>query len=158
MDIVEADLSRVEHQRAVIAMTNAYACDRMGGATPLPQDVLDRLVPALRAHPTTIIFLAFDGAAPVGIATCFKAFSTFAAKPLLNIHDLAVIPSHQGRGISRALLDAVERKARALGCAKVTLEVFEGNDRARSVYAAAGFLHGAPGEAAGGPLFLSKPL
>jgi len=156
--IVEADLSRPDHQRAIVEMTDAYARDRMGGAAPLPQEVRDRLVPALRAHPTTLIFLAFEGPEPVGIATCFKGFSTFAAKPLINIHDLAVSPEHRGRGISRALLDAVERKARTLGCAKLTLEVLEGNARARRVYLAAGFAHGTEGEPAGGPLFFSKTL
>jgi len=83
--------------------------------------------------------LAYDKNEVAGIATCFLGFSTFAAKTLINIHDLAVAPNHRGHGVPRALLDAVEAKARDIGCVKVTLEVQENNERALRVYSAAGF-------------------
>jgi ribosomal protein S18 acetylase RimI-like enzyme len=156
--IIEADLSNAQHQRAVEAMTAAYARDAMGNGQPLPPDVLARLVPGLRAHPTTIIFLAYTNDDVVGIATCFLGFSTFAARPLINIHDLAVLAEHRGQGIGRSLLEAVERAARERGCAKVTLEVQENNTRARRVYEAVGFAHAAYGEAMGGCLFYAKSL
>jgi ribosomal protein S18 acetylase RimI-like enzyme len=95
----------------------------------------------------------------VGVAVCFVGFSTFKARPLLNIHDLAVIPTHRGRGVGRKLLDAVERKARERGCCSVTLEVLEKNVGARRLYAAAGFGQPTYNEGqGGGALFLSKPL
>ncbi|MBX3354253.1 MAG: GNAT family N-acetyltransferase [Phycisphaeraceae bacterium] len=156
--VIEADLDRPEHCAAVTEMLAAYALEPMGNSGPLPDGVLERLIPGLRALPTSVVFLAFDGARPVGFATCFIGFSTFAGKPLINIHDLAVIPSHRGRGLSRALLDAVIAKARSLDCARVTLEVLEGNTRARAVYHAAGFTHGKSGDPAGGPLFYTKHL
>ena len=53
---------------------------------------------------------------------------------------------------------AEERKARAMGCCKVTLEVQENNRRARQVYEAAGFFQAHYQRAAGGSLFYSKPL
>ena len=158
MEIVEADLAYAPHQQAVLALTDAYARDEMGNGAPLAPEVLARLVPALRAHPTTVIFLAYAGGEPVGIATCFLGFSTFAARPLLNVHDLAVVPPHRGRGTARQLLAAAEAKARALGCCKLTLEVQENNHRARSLYARAGFAQNVYQEAAGGALFYVKPL
>ena len=85
-------------------------------------------------------------------------FSTFKARPLVNVHDLAVLPEHRGRGVGRALLAAVERKARALGCARVTLEVQENNGRARRVYERAGFAQAVYGDTTGGSLFYTKPL
>ncbi len=130
----------------------------MGNGAPLAADVLARLVPSLRAHPTTVIFLAYANAEPVGIATCFLGLSTFAARPLLNVHDLAVLPTHRGRGIARQLLAAAEAKARALGCCKLTLEVQENNYGARGLYARAGFAQNVYQEAAGGALFYAKPL
>ena len=69
-------------------MVDAYSRDAMGDGKPLDQDVRAQLIPGLRRHPTTLIFLAFDGDQPVGAAVCFIGFSTFAAKPLINIHDL----------------------------------------------------------------------
>lgn len=156
--VVEAQLDRPDHQRAVVTLTAAYAEDAMGNGGPLPDEVLDRLVPALRSHPTTLVMLAYVGDLPVGIATCFVGFSTFAARPLVNIHDLAVLPAYRGRGIGQALLLAVERAARERGCVKVTLEVQENNHRARQVYSAAGFAQAVYGLHTGGSLFYSKAL
>jgi GNAT superfamily N-acetyltransferase len=158
MEIVEVDLARTPHQQAVLALTDAYARDAMGNGAPLAPDVLARLVPSLRAHPTTVIFLAYADGEAVGIATCFLGFSTFAARPLLNVHDLAVLPAHRGRGIARHLLAAAEAKARALGCCKLTLEVQENNHGARRLYARVGFAQNMYQEAAGGALFYAKPL
>lgn len=39
-----------------------------------------------------------------------------------RIYDLAVRPGHQGRGLGRALLDAVEEAARAAGAERIVLE------------------------------------
>ena len=156
--VVEADLGDAGHQRDVVAMTAAYARDAMGGNSPLPDDVLRNLIRGLKTMPTTVIFLAYAGGKPVGIATCFMGFSTFAARPLLNIHDLAVVPEYRRRGISRRLLDAVEGKARTLDCCKLTLEVVDQNDRARKVYTAAGFMPAVGGKTKGKVLFYSKSL
>jgi GNAT superfamily N-acetyltransferase len=157
-EIVEADLSRVEHGRAVADLLDAYSRDPMGDGRPLDAEVLRELIPGLRRHPTTLVFIAYADGAPVGVAVCFRGFSTFAARPLINIHDLAVLPAQRGRGIGKLLLEAVERKGRETGCCKLTLEVLERNHRARRVYAAAGF--GAPvyQETDGASLFLSKTL
>jgi len=158
MEIVEADLGRAEHQRAVVELVDAYARDRMGNGEPLPGSVRRERVPGLRRHPTTMVFLALHEDRAVGIAGCFLGFSTFAARPPVNIHDLAVLPEHRGGGTARRLLEAVERKARHLGCCKLTLEVLENNHPARRLYAAAGFRQAKHAEEAGGGLFLTEPL
>jgi ribosomal protein S18 acetylase RimI-like enzyme len=158
VEIVEADLDRADHQHAVLELIDAYAMDPMGNGKPLPEAVKQALIPGLRNHPTTLIFLSFSGGRAMGIAVCFIGFSTFAARPLINIHDLAVLPGHRGSGAGRLLLAAVERKARAMGCCKVTLEVLENNHRALKVYAAAGFARATYTQEAGGALFFAKPL
>jgi ribosomal protein S18 acetylase RimI-like enzyme len=158
VEIVEADLGRAEHARDVVALTDAYARDAMGNGGPLPGEVLARLIPGLRSHPTTLVLLAYAGAEAVGIATCFRGFSTFHARPLLNVHDLAVVPAHRGRGVGRRLLEAVEARARALGCCKLTLEVLENNPRARRMYERAGFAQARYQDEAGGALYYAKAL
>jgi GNAT superfamily N-acetyltransferase len=158
VSIVEADLARADHARDVVVLTQLYARDAMGNGGPLGQEVLDRLVAGLRSLPTTLIFLAYADGEAVGIATCFRGFSTFHARPLVNVHDLAVAPGKRGQGIGARLLEAVERKARELGCCKLTLEVQENNDEARRVYARAGFSQAVYGEPVGGCLFYTKPL
>jgi GNAT superfamily N-acetyltransferase len=88
----------------VLALTAAYALDPVGNGAPLPADVLGRLISGLESPPTTLILLAYRDEKPVAIATCFRGFSTFYAKPLLNIHDFSVLPEHRGQGIGRQLL------------------------------------------------------
>lgn len=157
VEIVEADLDRLDHQRDVLALTDAYARDPMGNGAPLPRETLDRLIDGLRKHPTTVILLAFVGGEAVGIATCFRGYSTFAAAPLLNVHDLAVLPGHRGLHVGAKLLEAVEQKARALGCSKLSLEVGDANARAKHLYEKAGFAQ-PTSDGAGDLLFYMKSL
>jgi GNAT superfamily N-acetyltransferase len=156
--IVKADLSLTEHQQAVVELVNAYAMDPMGDGKPLTAEVRRNLIPGLRQHATTIIFLAYQGEKAVGIAVCFLGFSTFAAQPLINIHDLVVLPEYRGQGIARLLLEEVGHRARRMGCCKLTLEVQEYNHRARRLYEAAGFAQAEYHKDAGGSLFYSKTL
>lgn len=158
IDIIQADLDRQDHADAVIEMIDAYSQDPMGDGKPLDDDVREQLIPGLKEYPTTCILLAYDESTPVGVAVCFQGFSTFRARPLVNIHDIAVIPSHRGQGVGRMLLDAVSEKARELGCCKVTLEVLENNHRARKAYEDNGFRQATYQEAAGGALFMAKQL
>ena len=144
-----------------MGLIDAYARDPMGGGVPLAADVRARLGADLReraARRHAVVLLARRGGEAVGVAVCFVGYSTFQARPLLNLHDLAVLPGARGSGAGRALLDAVAARARALGCCKVSLEVREDNARARSVYAAAGFVDSAPAGARTRTLFLEKAL
>lgn len=151
--VIEADLSLPEHQEATLRLLNAYATDPMGDGHPLSESVLRELIPGLRQLPTTMVFLAYTGVEPVGLAVCFLGFSTFAARPLVNISDYFVFPEQRGTGVGRRLLAAIEKRARELGCCKLTLEVQENNHRARGVYSAAGFSQAIHVPEAGGALF-----
>ena len=137
--IIDADLANVEHQRAVIAMLAAYMRDPMGGNIPMPEATKRDLIPGLRAHPACHVFLAYRDETPVGLSICFLGFSTFNARPLINIHDIFVDSSVRGKGIGRRLLEKIETKARDLGCCRLTLEVREDNKVAQTLYRKAGF-------------------
>jgi GNAT superfamily N-acetyltransferase len=156
--IIQADLNDPDHQTAVFELTCAYARDPMGYGKDLPENVQRELIERLRAHPTTLILLAFDGNRPIGIATCFLGFSTFAARQLVNVHDLHVLSQWQRRGVARRLLEAVEAKARQLDCCKLTLEVNEENHAAAALYRGFGFESGARHSDQARMLFLNKPI
>jgi GNAT superfamily N-acetyltransferase len=155
--VIEADLSRPEHQAATVHLLNAYAMDPMGDGQPLSETARRDVIPGLREHPSTLVFLAYRDDV-VGLAICFRGFSTFAARPLVNISDYFVFSEHRGIGIGRQLLSAVEQRARGLGCCRLTLEVQENNHHAKRVYAAAGFAQAIYVPEAGGSLYLSKRL
>ena len=65
MNIVEADLADPLHQAAVLSLTRSYARDRMGNGSDLPGAVQSALIEGLRDHPTTLIFVAFEGSRAV---------------------------------------------------------------------------------------------
>jgi len=140
--IVEVDYDDPSQSVDLIAMLDAYARDPMGGGRPLPEEVKQRLISGLKAHPAACSFLAYLDDKPVGLVNCYLGFSTFAGRPLLNIHDLAVIPEARRMGIARRLLDAVRDKARALGCCKLALEVRDDNPAAQRLYQRYGFHDG----------------
>lgn len=152
-----ADLADARDADAVVALLDSYARDPRGGSTPLSADVRATLVAGLRAHPTTCVWLAFEDACAIGVCVGFMGFSTFQARPLLNIHDLAVLPGSRGAGVGGALLAAAEAHARATGCCKLTLEVQEDNSPARSLYARCGFRDVTYGDS-GPTRFLGKSL
>ena len=158
IEIREADLRDAGDAEAFLLLLNAYATDEMGGGDPLDRDVASRLVPALVAHPGAHVLLAWDNARPIGVATCFVGFSTFAARPLLNVHDLSVVADARGRGVGRALLARAELLALSLGCIKLSLEVLEDNARARGLYASFGFRDYVLGGVERRTFFLTKPL
>ncbi len=157
IEVVLADLNLPEHQRAVIDLVEMYCRDPLGNGRELSAEARARLIPGLQQLPTTLILLAYSGRQPVGIALCFRGFSTFSARPLLNVHDLAVHPDFRGQGVGRLLLGEVARAAGRLGCVKITLEVYEDNLSARKLYESCGFEQNRH-PTAGGSLFFSKPL
>jgi GNAT superfamily N-acetyltransferase len=156
--IIKADLNNPQHGSAILAMLEAYACDLMGGGKSLSPYVHANLIAELRKRPSVHVLLAFDGEQPAGFANCIEGFSSFACKPLLNIHDFAVAPAYRGRGIARLLMQAVETCARELGCCKITLEVLEGNAIARSLYQTSGFAGYELDPASGKALFMQRLL
>ena len=124
-------------------MMDAYSRDPMGDEKPLSDYARQNLIPGLINHPTTIVLLALEAETPCGIATCFLGFSTFAAKPLINISDFYIEPQLRGHGIGYKLLNAVEDEARRIGCCKLTLEVQQNNAIARAIYSKFGFAQAA---------------
>lgn len=139
LQIRRADFTNQTDLDALVELTRAYARDEQALGRDLDSSVIDALPEALRSHPATLAFIAWADCGAVGQATCLLSLSTFAAKPIINIHDLNVIPGFRGRGVAKALLDAVTEEAQARGCCRVTLEVSATNARARHIYAEAGF-------------------
>ena len=157
VQIIQVDFADSSHCSGIVDVLDSYASDPVGGGQSLTHDVKSRLIPSLRNHPTTLVLLALDDRRAVGVAVCFFGFSTFQARSLLNIHDLAVVPDQRGKGIGRALLAAAEAHARDQDCCKLTMEVQDDNKRARRLYASFGFADVVYGDSAA-TRFLSKPL
>lgn len=154
--IVRIDLEDANHVGALLALLDEYAAGPTARGYGLEDSVRAQLPAVLAARPHYLGLLAFVDDEPAGVVNCFEGVSTFRAQPLLNIHDIAVSPRFQRRGVGRALLAAVEAEARARGCCKITLEVLEGNDSAVKAYLRAGYQPYALDPAMGRAMFFER--
>lgn len=153
-----ADYASALDRTALVDLLGAYAIDPMGGGAPLADEVRASLCDRLAQVPLAISFIAWLEGEAVGLVNCFEGFSTFKARPLLNVHDLVVLPAHRARGVGQALLAAAQKHAQERGCCKLTLEVLSGNARALRSYERFGFAPYALDPAAGQALLLQKWL
>lgn len=156
--VLQASYSNPVHAEAIGFLLDQYATDAMGGGAPLSLDTRQQLAIELAKRPHAFSVLAFIGGEPVGLVNCFEGFSTFACRPLVNIHDVVVIASARGQGISQKMLIKVEEIARQRGCCKMTLEVLEGNQVAQGAYRKLGFSDYQLDPEMGRALFWHKPL
>jgi GNAT superfamily N-acetyltransferase len=145
--IQQAEYANPEHAAAIVSLLDAYARDPMGGGHPLSDFARAHLVSALAARPQAFSVLAFGSIAgdqplqPIGLVNCFEGFSTFACQPLVNVHDVVVLPAYRGRQVAEKMLDLVTEIARERGACKLTLEVLQGNRAAVKLYERVGFSH-----------------
>lgn len=158
ISIVTADMTDERHATALIELMDVYASGIMGGGRGLSTFTKTHLASELQKRSYLFTLLAFDGATPVALANCVEGFSTFACKPLVNIHDIVVAEEYRGQGIAFDLLAAVENEATKRGCCKITLEVLEGNMPAQNLYRKFGFSAYSLNPETGQALFWEKPL
>lgn len=156
--VLQASYTNPVHAEAISLVLNHYAEDPMGGGQPLSADVLQQLPAELAKRPYAFSVLAFVGGEPAGLVNCFEGFSTFACRPLVNVHDVVVVSQFRGLGLSQKMLQKVEDIARQRGCCKITLEVLEGNPVAQASYSKFGFSVGMFDPAHGRMLFWTKAL
>ena len=156
--IVKADYSDKQHQKDIPMLLDAYARDPMGGGKPLEDGVKEKLVAELSRLPHAFSVIAYVDGDAAGLVNCFEAFSTFSCKPLVNIHDIAVLNKYRGNGISQKMLVKVEEIARSKGCCKLTLEVLSKNEVAKAAYSKFGFTSYELDPEAGVALFWQKHL
>jgi GNAT superfamily N-acetyltransferase len=85
------------------------------------------------------LLIAEDDHGSAGFAFLEPAVDYFSGEPHGHIGMIAVTEAAEGRGAGAALMRAAEDWARANGYAKLTLNVFDGNTRARHVYERFGY-------------------
>jgi ribosomal protein S18 acetylase RimI-like enzyme len=158
LTVIAADYHHPPHARAVVDLLEAYARDPAGGGHPLSEHARSNLPRELASRPQAFSVLAFDGEQPVGLVNCIEGFSTFACRPLVNVHDVVVLASHRGHRVGERMLAEVERMARDRGACKVTLEVLSGNTPAWRLYQRIGFAGYQLDPALGSAQFLQKWL
>ena len=153
-----AEYANPQDAAALVMLLDAYASDPTGGGEPLSEYTKTHLVSELLRRPQAFSLIAWDGNIPVGLVNCMEGFSTFACQTLVNVHDVAVLASHRGRGAGRLLMIEAEKQARMRGACKLTLEVLSGNAPAKQLYQSMGFAAYQLDPAMGHACFMQKWL
>ncbi len=156
--VVEADLSKEEHASAYLELMSHYACDPMGGGEDLSAYAKENLISSLLKRNDVTIILIFKQGKPAALLTAIEGFSTFACKPLFNIHDIVVYKDFRGLGLTTLLFAEIEKIAKQRGYCKITLEVLSGNEIAKNAYQKQGYEDYQLDPAHGNALFWSKSL
>ncbi|MBO4457581.1 MAG: GNAT family N-acetyltransferase [Butyrivibrio sp.] len=84
------------------------------------------------------VYVAAEGKEILGYTFCM--INELPKKPFIAhfkymyIDDLCVDERYRGKDIAKALFEHVKKEAKVLGCREITLNVWEGNDRARAFY------------------------
>jgi GNAT superfamily N-acetyltransferase len=102
-----------------------------------PQDVPMRLE-AFAAGPGKV-FVAEDGSGVLGVVTVNRLALLHRDTPVAFLNALVVRADHRGRGVGRALVDAVQSQARDWGCATVELTSRDDRHGAHQFYVRLGF-------------------
>ena len=107
-------------------------------------EIVDGEARTLRAYfdaasPPETLLIAETAGAPSGFVFLEEHEDYFTLATHGHIGILIVAEAAEGRGVGAALMHAAEEWARSRGHATLTLNVFEGNRRARTLYERSGF-------------------
>ena len=89
-------------------------------------------------HPRVFCDIAEWGGQAAGFALWFYNFSTFRGRHGIYLEDLFVRPQFRGKGIGRALLQHLAKRAVAEGCARVEWWVLDWNEPSIEFYKSLG--------------------
>ena len=92
------------------------------------------------ADPDVEIFIAVDSSGqPCGFIHVVMQTDYYTGEPHAHLTDIVVIAEAEGKGVGKILLQKADEWAKQKNARWITLNVFDGNDRARTVYEKAGY-------------------
>lgn len=137
--LIMADVHNEEHCANIVKLINYYMMDGMGLGESMPEKLGVKIIHGLRNHPCYKGFFVIIENEYAALANCNINFSTWQAKPLINIHDLIVAPAYRNQGVGLFLLTEIEKYARENDYCRINLEVRHDNYKAQKLYQKAGF-------------------
>lgn len=136
---VRVNLQDDVHCLQLLKLMNDYMNDEMGIGEPMPEHLGPKIIEGLRKHSGYVGFFVQIGDEFAALANCNLNFSTWKAKPLINIHDFTVSPNFRKQGVGLFLLDKIAEYAIEKGYCRINLEVRHDNFKAQNLYKKAGY-------------------
>lgn len=137
--LIQVDLKNPVHCEQVLHLLNDYMEDKMGSGKSMPAELGPKIISGLKMHSAYLGFFICVGNDFTALANCNLNYSTWQAKPLINIHDFIVSPKYRKQGIGEFLLTGIENYAKKRGYCKLNLEVRKDNIKAQNLYKKAGY-------------------
>lgn len=138
-EFVQVDLNNEVHCEHLLRLVNDYMADGIGLGEPMPDHLGPKIIEGLKKHLGYVGFFVQVGDDFAALANCNLNFSTWKAKPLINIHDFIVSPDFRKQGVGLFLLDKIADYASKEGYCRINLEVSHDNYKAQNLYKKAGF-------------------
>lgn len=139
LSIQKVDLHNEIHCTELISLLNDYMNDPMGNNRPMDRTLAPQIISGLKVHSAYLGFFVLADDQYAGLANCNINFSTFQARPLINIHDFIVAPKFRNLGAGSFLLRGIVNYALKNDFCRVNLEVREDNLTAKALYRKMGF-------------------
>jgi GNAT superfamily N-acetyltransferase len=98
------------------------------------QFLLDRF-----EHGESVLFIAFEGSDPVGLAQLYPSFSSVSLGRIFILNDLFVNEAGRRKGVGSSLLVASIAFARSVGAIRLSLSTASTNLKAQALYEAEGW-------------------
>lgn len=139
LTFLPVNLNNEDHCKQLIQLLDAYMQDEMGNGSPMPDELAPKILEGLKNYSGYLGFFAVVNGTYAALANCNKNFSSFKAKPLINIHDFVVLPDFRGKGVGRFLLDSIANFGKENGYCRINLEVRHDNSNAQKLYQKDGY-------------------
>jgi ribosomal protein S18 acetylase RimI-like enzyme len=137
--LVNISVAGIEDEEEILPLMIAF--NELEGIPWRPESMTAALRRVLRGQEIGLVLLARATASRDVVGYCLATFGydlEFAGRDAF-ITELFVEPASRGRGVGRALLDAMIERLRGCGVRAVHLMVRPENERARSLYESIGF-------------------
>lgn len=134
-DVIVRDIDRADYEQWLPLWEGYNAFYGRTGPTALPAEITDvtwgRFFDAAEAVHALV---AEQRRRLVGIAHYLFHRSTIALEPVCYLQDLFTVADQRGKGVGRALIEAVYSRARAAGARRVYWQTHESNLVAQRLY------------------------
>lgn len=105
-----------------------------------PTDAVRRFLAERLGATDGVVLVAEHDGALVGLAQCYRTWSSLSLAPAWVLNDLFVDPRTRGTGAGRALVRAAKQEAARAGAGYVALETERTNVVGQTLYASEGFV------------------